>query len=312
VGASAATTLGAVSPLVQRLLLAVFVVVDVILVVGAVRHVNGTPPAADVPGPSASASAAGPSASEPEGAGATEQIPYDFAPADAVAMSAAKDGTVVYGSRGRCTDPATTVQVSTDGGADFAPAQTGLTTTLAVRATDASSIAVVGTTSDCDVRQVASSDGGKTWTRVEDVDLWYPELDDPSTVVTPARRSTPAGSCVVTSVSQVTDRSGRVSCADGSFVGSGDDGETWVALGRLDNVRVSTFLTPSAGFALARYNGCAANAFSTTDGGVTWTPGGCISGEPARAIAANSSTLFAVVDEDVYSSTDNGAGWTQP
>jgi hypothetical protein len=311
VGAVAATRLGRVSPVVQRLLLAAFVVVDVVLVVGAVRHVNGTPARSDLPAAGASASPT-PSPSAATSAGGSQQLPYDFSAAEAVAMSAANDGTIVYGSRGRCTGPATTVQVSTDGGADFAPSQTGLTTTLAVRAKDAASIAVVGTTSDCEVRQVVSSDGGKTWTRVDDVDLWHPDPDDTSTVVTPSRRSDPAEGCVVTSVSQVTDRSGRVSCSDGSLFGSGDDGTTWVPLGRLDNVRVSTFLTPSAGYALARYNGCAANAFSTTDGGVTWTPGGCISGEPARAIAATSSTLFAVVDEGVYSSTNNGLAWTQP
>ncbi len=296
----------------QRLLLAVFVVVDVILVVGAVRHVNGTPPESDVPQSSASATAPTPSAGEPTDAGATEQLPYDFTAADAVAMSAANDGTIVYGTRGRCTDPAASVQVSTDGGADFAPSATGLTSTLAVRATDASSIAVVGTTSDCDVRQVTSTDGGRTWTTADDVDLWYPRPDDTASVVTPDGRSKPAEACVVTSVSQVTAESGRVSCADGSIIGSGDDGKTWVALGRLDNVRVSTFLTPSAGFALARYNGCAANAFTTADGGVTWTPGGCISGEPAKAIAATSSALFAVVDDGVYNSTNNGLAWMQP
>jgi hypothetical protein len=296
---------------VQRLLLAVFVVVDVILVVGAVRHVNGTPSTSDAPRATTSASPT-PSPTAASSAGASQQLPYEFSAGEAVAMSAANDGTIVYGTRGRCTDPAATVQVSTDGGADFAAVQTGLSTTLAVRAKDASSIAVVGTTSDCDVRQVVSSDGGKSWTRADDVDLWYPRLDDPLTVVTPDRSSKPADGCVVTSISQVTDRSGRVSCADGSIIGSGDDGKTWVPLGRLDNVRVSTFLTPSAGFALARYNGCAANAFSTTDGGVTWTPGGCISGEPARAIAATSSSLFAVVDQDVYSSATNGLEWMQP
>ena len=300
------------SPLVQRLLLAVFVVVDVILVVGAVRHVNGTPPESDVPQSSASATAPTPSTGEPTDAGATEQLPYDFTPAEAVAMSAANDGTIVYGTRGRCTDPATTVQVSTDGGAKFAPSRTGLTSTLAVRAADAGSIAVVGTTSDCDVRQITSSDGGRTWTASDDVDLWYPRPDDTASVVTPDGRSKPAKGCVVTSISQVTAESGRVSCADGSIIGSGDNGKTWVALGRLDNVRVSTFLTPSAGYALARYNGCAANAFTTTDGGVTWTPGGCISGEPAKAIAATSSSLFAVVDDGVYNSSNNGLAWMQP
>lgn len=303
------------STTLQRVLLAVFVVVDVVLVIGAVRHVNGTPASADRPDVSVATPAASGTAPTPDAPATTEasaQLPYDFAGAGAVSMSAANDGAIVYGTRGNCGDPDTTVQVSTDDGASFAPSQTGLTTTLAVKAESADSITVVGTSSDCDVRQLTSTDGGRSWSRDGSVDLWYPAPDNTSTVVSPARSSRPGDGCVVTSLGQVTAESARVSCADGRFMGSGDSGRTWVELGRLDNVRVSTFLTPSAGFALARYNGCAANAFTTTDGGVTWTPGGCITGEPAQAIAATSSRLFAVVDADTYSSTDNGTTWMQP
>lgn len=300
----------------QRALLALFVVVDIVLVIGAVRHVNGTPAQSDEPATSSASAAPSPSADAAADASATpaasEQLPFDFTAADAVSLSSANDGTVVYGTRGRCSDPEASVQVSTDGGADFGASPTGLTSVLAVKAVDAGSISVVGTTADCTVQQVTSGDGGASWTSADDVTLWHPVPDDTTKVVTPDRTSTPREGCVVTSISQVTDESGRVTCADGSILGSGDDGKTWVALGRLDNVRVATFLTPSAGYALARFSGCAANAFTTTDGGVTWTPGGCISGEPARAVAATSSRLVAVVDEDVYESENNGTAWMQP
>lgn len=303
----------------QRLLLAVFVVVDVILVVGAVRHVNGTSAESDIPDtattsaatsptPAASASTAAPATSE-----APSQLPYDFAAADAVALSSALDGTIVYGTRGRCDDPATSVQVSTNGGKDFSSSDTGLSTTLAVKATSASSITVVGTTTGCDeVRQLTSTNRGRSWTQDDDISLWYPAAQDTSSVVSPGGSSKPGEGCVVTTVSQVTAESARVSCADGTIRGSGDDGDTWVSLGRLDNVRVSTFTTPSAGFALARYNGCGANLFATADGGVTWTPGGCISGEPAQAVAATANGLTAVVDGGVYVSDDDGKTFTQP
>ena len=296
----------------QRALLALFVVVDIVLVIGAVRHVYGTPDQTDEPARSSSSAAPSPSADAAATPAASEQLPFDFTAADAVSLSAANDGTVVYGTRGRCSDPEASVQVSTDGGADFGASPTGLTSVLAVKAVDAGSISVVGTTADCKVQQVTSGDGGASWTTADDISLWYPKADDTTKVVTPDRTSTLRDGCVVTSISQVTDESGRVTCADGSILGSGDNGKTWVDLGRLDNVRVATFLTPSGGYALARFNGCAANAFTTTDGGVTWTPGGCISGEPARAIAATSSRLVAVVDEDVYESENNGTAWTQP
>ena len=295
----------------QRLLLAVFVIVDVVLVVGAMRHVNGTPPSTDLPDVAAT-SAPSPSAGAPATSEAPTQLPYDFTASQAVALSAANDGTIVYGTRGRCSDPEASVQISTDGGADFAPAQTGLTTTLAVKTTGKSAMAAVGTTADCDVRQVTSTNGGASWTPSDDVTLWYPAADDTATVVTPDGPSKPGDGCVVTSVAQVTAESGRVSCTDGTIRGSGDNGKTWVQLGRLDNVRVSTFLTPSAGFALARFSGCAANAFTTNDGGVTWTPGGCISGDPAQAIAATSSRLVAVVADGFYASDNKGSDWMQP
>jgi len=295
----------------QRLLLVVFVVVDIVLIVGALRHVNGTPPAADLPD-AAATSTPSPSSGAPGTTEAPTQLPYDFTASQAVALSAANDGTVVFGTRGRCSDPEATVQVSTDGGADFAPAQTALTTILAVRTTGKSAMAVVGTTVDCEVRQITSTNGGASWAPADDVTLWYPDPDDTASVVTPGGTSQPGEGCVVTSVSQVTAEGGRVSCADGAIRGSGDDGKTWVQLGRLDNVRVSAFLTPSAGFALARFSGCAANAFTTNDGGVTWTPGGCISGEPAQAIAATSSRLVAVVADGFYASDDKGSDWMQP
>ena len=308
------------SKVLQRVLLAVFVVVDVILVVGATRHVNSTPPSSDLPAaaasiaPSTSAPTGTPSGAAPTSGAPTapSQVEYEFDAATAVALASSNDGTVIFGSRGRCADAVTTVQISTNDAKNFAPRQTGLTTTLAVAAASAKSITVVGTDEDCKVRQITSADAGKSWTESDDVTLWYPAPDNDTTVVSPSGPSDPGAGCVVTSISQVTAASARVSCADGSVKGSGDSGSTWVDLGRLDNVRVSTFLTPSAGFALARYNGCGANEFSTTDGGVTWTPGGCISGDPAQAIAATTNGLTAIVADQTYVSTDSGQSWKQP
>lgn len=303
------------SKILQRALLALFVVLDVVLIVVAVRHVNGTPPSSDLPATAASTtSTSGTPTPTPttSSSAAPTQLAYDFKASEAVAMSSANDGTIVFGTRGTCAGPEASVQVSTNGGKDFAAASTGLTTTLAVSATGAKAITVVGTNADCDVKQVTSTDGGSSWTEADVVTLWYPAADTDTSVVAPSGASEPGEGCVVTSVSQVTAASARVSCADGTFKGSGDSGKTWVDLGRLDNARVSSFLTPSAGYALARFNGCAANEFTTADGGVTWTPGGCISGDPAQAISATSNGLTAVVAGEFYTSDDDGQVWMQP
>jgi hypothetical protein len=297
----------------QRVLLVLFVLADIVLIGGAIRHVNGTPPESDLPD-SATTEATPSALPKPEETEeAATQVGYSFRASKAVALSSANDGTIVFGTRGRCAaDKDAELSVSTNRGEDFAKVETGLTTTLAVRTTGAKLISVVGTDADCDPRQVSSSNGGKSWAESDSIDLWYPAPDKTTQVVSPTGLSTPSKKCVITSVSQVTDESARVSCADGTFRGSGDNGKTWVRLGRLDNARVGTFVSPGKGYALARYNGCGANVFTTTDGGATWKPGGCISGDPAQALSATTNRLSAVVAGEPYISTDDGESWMQP
>jgi hypothetical protein len=298
----------------QRVLLVLFVLVDVVLIGGAIRHVNGTPPDSDFPDSIVTPRNTAPTARASTATStAPTQVDYTFRASRAVALSSANDGTIVFGTRGRCASgDGAEVSVSTNRGADFSDTKTGLTTTLAVRTTSASLISVVGTDSDCEPQQVTSTDGGKSWTGSESIDIWYPAPEGATQVVSPRGPSTPSKKCVITSVSQVTAESARVSCADGTFRGSGDSGKTWVKLGRLDNARLGMFVSPSKGYALARYNGCGANAFATTDGGASWQPGGCISGDPAQAIAATTNRLSAVVAGDPYVSTDDGKSWMEP
>lgn len=291
-----------------RGLLVAFLVVDAVLIAVAVRHV-GSGPSDDTTAIKTPVADPQPTDAATDDAG---QVPYKFTPAEAIALSAANDGTIVYGLRGQCNGQQAQVLVSTNNGTDFAPAPTGLATMLAAKADGADSITIVGEDPSCQVRQISSTDGGLKWTLDDTIDLWYPAPRDTESVVSPDRTSKPGDGCVVTSLSQVTKSTARVSCADGTLRGTGDGGDTWVRLGSLENVRVATFLSPSAGFALARYSGCGANAFTTSDGGTTWAPGGCIAGDPAQAIAATSNGLTAVVATEPYVSTDDGKTWKQP
>lgn len=301
------------SKYLQRALLVVFILVDIVLIGGAIRHVNGTPPEGDLPDSAVAEPTPTASPQPMTSDEAQTQVDYTFRASKAVALSSANDGTMVFGIRGRCAAAvAATLSVSTNGGEDFAEVKTGLTTTLAVKTTSSKLIAVVGTDADCRPQQVESTDGGKSWAESESIRLWYPAPDKTTKVVAPRASSTPSKKCIITSLSQVTEESARVSCTDGTFRGSGDSGKTWVRLGRLDNVRIGTFVSPGKGYALARYNGCGANLFKTTDGGATWQPGGCISGDPAQAIGATTNRLTAVVAGDPYVSTDEGKSWMQP
>lgn len=287
-----------------RAMVAAAVVVDVVLVVGLMNHVNRTPPSSpDLP----RASVTEPAAS----AAPVGQDVYAFKPAQAATMSMSNDGTLLFATRGQCDgDDAAKLVVSTNGGVSTSTPTTGLQEILAVSAASRTELRVVGADGTCSIKKLVSSDGGDTWTADTDNTLWHPGLDDPEQVVSPDGASKPG--CTVTSLSQIGADFARASCADGSIRGTGNGGKKWFKLGRLDNVRVASFSSFNAGYALAVYQGCAAQEFTTRDSGRTWSPGGCISGEPAQAIEANDTGLVALVDSQLYASDDGGKAWSQP
>lgn len=310
----AATRIRVVNKTLLRALIAVFVVVDVVLIFGARRHVSQTPPPSEIPVASATPSPAQTQqTTDAEQTPATDpaaQTQYDFDATRAGAISLANDGALVFAVRSRCSSSAVPAPISTsvDGGAEVNQTTTALVTVLAAKAFSSKDLRVVGQDAKCAVREARSTDGGESWSE-DDVSLWYTDPEDGTQVVSPNASGSPK--CDIISVSQVTEESARVGCADGTIKGTGNGGKTWTDLGRLDNLRVATFTTPSAGYALARYNGCAANAFTSKDGGATWQPGGCITGEPAQGIAASANELVAIVADGLYSST-TGQTWMQP
>ncbi|VXB52691.1 hypothetical protein [Aeromicrobium sp. 9AM] len=288
-----------------RAALVAFVIADIALVVGVIRHVDKRPPVADLPvskpvTPSASTSAA-----------AGKQQDYRFKPAKASSISMSNDQTLLYATRGQCDgDVNAKLVLSTNGGASTSTPDTGLKEIVAVSAVSRSELHVVGADGDCALQRIVSTDGGDSWTPDSSSDFWYPDLKNSKKVVSPDRTSKPG--CIVTSMSQIGDDFARVSCADGTIRGTGNGGAKWLKLGHLDNVRVASFTTFNAGYALAAYQGCAAQQFTTRDGGRTWAPGGCISGEPAQAIGANDTGLVALVANQLYASDNGGKSWAQP
>jgi photosystem II stability/assembly factor-like uncharacterized protein len=284
--------------------LVAFAIADVALVIGVMRHVNRTPPTDGLP-----AVVAKPSASP--STGADKQPDYTFRPAKASSVSMSNDHTLLYATRGQCDgDSSAKLMLSTNGGASTSTPDTGLKEIVAVSAVSRSELHVVGADGDCALQRLVSTDGGDSWTPDTSTDVWYPALDDPKQVVSPDGSSKPG--CTVTSLSQIGNDFARVSCADGTIRGTGNGGDKWLRLGRLDNVRVASFTTFNAGYALAVYQGCAAQEFTTRDSGRTWAPGGCISGEPAQAIGANDTGLVALVDSQLYASDNGGKSWSQP
>lgn len=291
----------------RMVLAAIGVALALIVVLGmvVVRHVNRTPPASDI-GQTAAAPPSNESSDE-------DQEPFEFDPETAASIDVANDGTLIFASRGQCDGGSRAkVRASSNGGERVTTPKPGLKEILAVKATSGGNISVVGATPKCEMLQRSSTDGGASWSSEADIDLWYPSRDDPEEVVAPSGSSKPG--CVVISLSQVANDFARVACSDGRIQGTGNSGEDWVTLGRLDDVRVVAFSTFTKGYALARFQGCAAHTFVTDDSGRSWKPGGCITGEPARAIGSSDVRLVAVVGSasDLYVSADSGKKWTQP
>lgn len=282
--------------------LAAFLAFDAFLVVVAVRHVGAAPPSSDI-----QQVATGDEAARQQ---VSDQVAFEFTPAQAGAMSVSNRGTVITAVRGTCRGKAGVVRTASSD-SELQVRDVGVRQVLAVRATD-DRLTVVGTNDACAPVQRSSTDGGRTWSDDPQVQLWHPSADNVRRVVAPGGTGSPPG-CTIISLSQVGSDFGRVACADGKLFGSGNSGRSWVLLGRLDNARVIAFTSFNDGYALARYQGCAANAFTTDDSGRTWKPGGCITGDPARAIAANDSGLTAVVGAptSLFVSADKGEDWKQ-
>jgi hypothetical protein len=293
-----------VSKSVVRAVIVLAVVLDLALIVGVIHHVKRTPPASDI-----TATVTKPTATA--GVSDNQQTKDTFKPATAASMSLSNDQSLLYAVRGKCnTDDAGKLVISTDGGSSTSAVKTDLAEILAVDVVTRSELHVVGTDASCNIRKITSSDGGDTWSTDTSDALWYPSPTDPETVISPNGPSKTG--CTVTSLSQIGNDFARVSCSDGSIRGTGNGGDKWLKLGRLDNVRVANFSTFNAGYALAVYQGCAAREFTTRDGGRSWAPGGCITGEKAQAIASNDTGLVAVVDGGFYASDNSGLKWTQP
>lgn len=290
------------------MLLAAFIAFDIALAYGVMRHVSQEPPGSDLRAPSVSSS---PSAAKNDSVAGSTQQKFSFKRAESYSVSIANDDTVMRALRGSCDggDPGELV-ISADGGANPKPVNTGLRELLAVQATSRTELRVVGANAACTVTSLLSTDGGGTWQADLAGELWYPGLTNDRRVVTPDGANSVG--CTATSLSQVGDTFGRATCSNGTIRGTGDGGEEWVTLGRLDNLRVATFSTFNTGYALAVFQGCAAQEMTTRDGGRTWAKGGCISGDRAQAVDANDTGLVAVVDEEFYVSGNGGKEWSQP
>ncbi len=116
--------------------------------------------------------------------------------------------------------------------------------------------------------------------------------------------------CSPGAVAGVDRQSARLLCAEGTLQGTPDGGASWSLLGRLDQGVSVAFSSPSAGWALARRDGCPAAVVRTTNGGSAWEQVACVEGGRPRAIAVDGETVVVQAGDQVSRSTDDGASFS--
>jgi len=179
----------------------------------------------------------------------------------------------------------------------FAEASSPLTMTVA--AADAK----------CDVHRYTTIDGGVSWTQEDGpVKEWY---IDPKTggVVSPTG-PTDVGCTGIVSLAPVKKAAAKAFCADGTIRGTTDRGATWVPSGQLADVTAAVFTGPQTGYAAVSKPACKSRIQATVNGGLTWTPVGCVIEELAiPGLTGTAQRLVAGGPGGVRLSATGGRTW---
>lgn len=273
--------------------LALFLLVDLVLVVVMFRHVSGD---ADV-------ESAPPTASDP----ADSAEPVDPAPATPVSagLVEATEDLVVWGARGSCSagSPVTLVRVEAGERDELAP---GVTELLRLDVNDAGDVYVIGADAQCRPVELLLTEGATDWVDPSGpIRRWHLTPGDAATVTTPAGVVDP-GCAPVSFVSESTE--GLVGCGDGSIRTSDDDGATWDGALVLEGLQ-SVVRTDEGTVALAPAEDCAVASYRLDASESVFS--GCVQPEASDGLvllAASGSGLVAVVGDELIGSAD-GSTW---
>jgi len=170
-------------------------------------------------------------------------------------------------------------------------------------------LTVAAADASCDVHRYTTSDGGVTWTQEDGgIDEWY--VDPKSGGVVSPTGPTEAGCNGIVSLAPVKKSTAKVFCADGSIRGTADRGATWAASGQLADVTAAVFTGPQTGYAAVLGSECKSKIYTTINGGLTWTPQGCVIEEFAiPALTGTDRRLVAGGTGGVRLSADGGRTW---
>lgn len=171
---------------------------------------------------------------------------------------------------------------------------------------------ISGTDEKCGLHSFVTTDGGVTWTqKAFKPDSWY--VDPKSGVVYspvgPANVNCPG----IANLSSFGAESAVVYCIDGSVFQS-SDGETWDRSGSTDEPASAVYFdSPDDGYAIWPDGSCQSTVFRTTNGGSSWSEGGCIYPDIIiPGIGGSDDRLIAGGNGPAWVSDDNGKTWAQP
>lgn len=315
--------------------LAGLIAVDVILVALAVQHVRGGDDATAAPPPPTtqetepeSAPQETKAAEEPDETPTTEpagvEVPSEPATSSRTIVNMGDDDAVGRAVTGTCGEGGGEVELSTDGGVEFAatelPEEAAVILRLSV--TDAESIWAVGTDTSCESYTVyRTEDGGQTWESEEGSDgAWH--VTNQATVDVHGPYGTVTTSCgddaAVSDISMLSEGVAFALCSDGTVVSSGDAGDTWTEpddVTPVTNAVSIDFVDESVGLLVAAgSDDCAGLAvLATSDGGANWEPRSCIetSGSGLADLSTTDESAYVAHDGGVWFSSDSGENWEQ-
>ncbi len=248
-------------------------------------------------------------------------------PVGPLMLTAGKGDVVVRYRAGSCSEPGgPKLELSRNQGRTFRELRvpqvgegTGVGATapaiqaiVAATATSPTKLTVAGADDKCDIHRYTTDDGGQTWNAESGaVDEWYvdPQSGD---VVSPAGPTDP-GCKRVGVLAPVSDTAAKVFCSGGVVRSTSDGGELWARAGQLKRVAAAVFTGTMTGYAIASEPGCLSRIQTTVNGGLTWTPVGCVIEDLAiPGLTGTDKRLVAGGPGGVRLSTNGGKKWEPP
>ena len=263
-----------------------------------------------------------PSAGAGDDSGTSEE-----GPVGRLMLTAGTDDVVVRYMAGSCSEPGgPKLEVSKNQGRTFRDIRvpqvgegTGVGATapaikaiVAATATSPTKLTVAGADEKCGIHRFTTDDGGQTWDEESDaVDEWY--IDPRSGDVVSPTGPTDPGCKRVGALAPVSDTAAKVFCSGGVVRSTIDGGQLWAKAGQLKRVAAAVFTGPMTGYAIASEPACMSRILTTVNGGLTWTPVGCVIEDLAiPGLTGSDKLLVAGGPGGVRLSTNGGKKWKPP